>query len=1570
MRVAWHIDREVTVDKLIQWQARPVFITSTFRDMHAERDYLNSHVFPELEERLRERFTHLEPIDLRIGVETVSTDEQHAKELLVLKVCLAEVKRSRPFLIALLGDRYGWVPPEERMIAAAQEAGFDQPVAGRSVTDLEIDYGVLDKSEQEQRSFFYFRAPLPYDKMPPAIAAEYSERHNPDPKARAAAEQLSNLKQRIVDRVPDRVRHYTAQWDSDRQCVTGLEAWGQQVVEDLWPELKTETAAHAQQGEISWQQAERLNLEQFIEDRSLDFTGRESILNELEQFATAPDKADSLPGMATNTDWGRCLTGPAGAGKSAVFAQLYRRFQTGNQLMLAHAAGTSPRSSNIDDMLRAWIDELATKLNIENPLPDDAKPEDIEQQFRMLLGRAGDTQRVVILVDALNQFEATNRGRYLSWLPPIWPANVRFIATAIPGDETNALKQREGIEALALEAMQREEAEQIVKTIYSRYHREVNREVQAELLSKKQATGEPAYGNPLWLHLATEHLNQLDADDFARAEQDFAGTPEQRQHQLILRLIEEMPTDVPALYSWMLNRAEKTFGENWTRAFVNLIAVSRAGWREIDLKVMMPIVSGQTWDDLQFAVLRRFFRGHICQRGVYNQCDFTHVQLRKSVVKRNLEDTKNTRNLHDRIANYLFTIPRDDPLHESETMFHLYEADNRARTAQYYGGWLTSAEKLGASSVLAELILQGEKQSVTNNDANNNPGLAWTESLLHADKSKASQRGIICNRYIFELNGLLEPHTVLSTRFGLIRFTTATLQALIDAAPDNAQWQRDLSFCHEKIGEIRQAQGDLAGALAAFEWSLAIAKQMADQYPRDAQWQRDLSVSQERIGDILHAQGDLSGALAAYQRNLAINDQLSGQESSKTQWQEQPAFPLYKIGDVLRQKGELRNSISAHERSLAIFKKLVDKDAANTGYQRGLVANYDKIAENYQIQGDLGGALTACERSLQITTELSNQDPGDTRLQRDLSVSFDRIGTTRKAQGILVEALTAFQKSLAIRQQLSKLDPSNTDWQRDLTLSRNQIGAIFQMQGNLDEALTAYDSGMEIRQQLADQDPSNLRWQWDLSSSFHLRGDVLRSQANLDSALSAFENSLAIRKRLANQHPENTRWQLGLSDSYNEIGKSRQAMGDIVGAITAFESSRDLATQFAAQNSANAECQLTLAASMFAIGGIRQLQGNMDSAYTAYKESEVITKLLSDQNPDNAEYQQKLAVCFERIGAIHRAQNDLDGALSFFERNLTICQRLAKRAPGNVEWQQNLADALDEISTIYSKQANWDGALTAFKRALAIREQLTHRHPDHAELQRSLSITLNKIGTFYREQGDLGSALHAYEESKTLCKQLAEQHPGNADLQFNLSVSYERIGTVRQTQGDLPGALTAFEWSLTICNRLADDNPGNHQWQRWVSMSYDYIGAIHRAQGDLRNALTAFDKSLLIRQQQVNKNPGDVQRQRDLSQSYEYVADIMESQGDLSGAKSAIEQNLAIAKQLAKRSQDNADLQTDLARSCYNMSDLTNQLSNPDEARNYRSNCYSILQRMEDAGMHIDKTMANIYEQLKQEFNH
>jgi WD40 repeat protein len=83
-----------------------VFVSSTFRDMHAERDYLNRFVFPELRARcLRQGWDFL-GVDLRWGI----TEEEAEREG-ALALCLAEIERCRPFFVAFLGDRYGTVLP-------------------------------------------------------------------------------------------------------------------------------------------------------------------------------------------------------------------------------------------------------------------------------------------------------------------------------------------------------------------------------------------------------------------------------------------------------------------------------------------------------------------------------------------------------------------------------------------------------------------------------------------------------------------------------------------------------------------------------------------------------------------------------------------------------------------------------------------------------------------------------------------------------------------------------------------------------------------------------------------------------------------------------------------------------------------------------------------------------------------------------------------------------------------------------------------------------------------------------------------------------------------------------------------------------------------------------------------------------------------------------------------------------------------------------------------------------------------------------------------------------------------
>src|SRR4051794_34552070 len=113
------------------WRTVRVFISSTFRDMHAERDHLVKVVFPELRERVLPHRVHLVDVDLRWGVTKEQADNDRALDL-----CLKQIDECRPFFVGVLGQRYGWVP---RRFPADVLSNYSwvQHQTGKSVTEFE-----------------------------------------------------------------------------------------------------------------------------------------------------------------------------------------------------------------------------------------------------------------------------------------------------------------------------------------------------------------------------------------------------------------------------------------------------------------------------------------------------------------------------------------------------------------------------------------------------------------------------------------------------------------------------------------------------------------------------------------------------------------------------------------------------------------------------------------------------------------------------------------------------------------------------------------------------------------------------------------------------------------------------------------------------------------------------------------------------------------------------------------------------------------------------------------------------------------------------------------------------------------------------------------------------------------------------------------------------------------------------------------------------------------------------------------------------------------------------------------
>jgi WD40 repeat protein len=160
----------------VPWEKAHLFISSTFNDMHAERDFLVKKVFPRLAEWCEQRKLRMVDIDLRWGV----TEEDATRNKNVVEVCLRRIDECRPFFLCFLGQRYGWVPKREDLSEATlgDFPGVGEAVDGKySVTEMEILHAVMrpfhpeSRIQQEdlhpaQHAFFFLREGSYLDHLP------------------------------------------------------------------------------------------------------------------------------------------------------------------------------------------------------------------------------------------------------------------------------------------------------------------------------------------------------------------------------------------------------------------------------------------------------------------------------------------------------------------------------------------------------------------------------------------------------------------------------------------------------------------------------------------------------------------------------------------------------------------------------------------------------------------------------------------------------------------------------------------------------------------------------------------------------------------------------------------------------------------------------------------------------------------------------------------------------------------------------------------------------------------------------------------------------------------------------------------------------------------------------------------------------------------------------------------------------------------------------------------------------------------------------------------------------------
>ncbi|XP_069616642.1 telomerase protein component 1 [Ranitomeya imitator] len=634
-----------------KWRSVRVFISSTFRDMHSERDLLIGQVMPQLRQRAACHFLSLEEVDLRWGI-----TEEETKNDRQLSLCLSEVVRSQIF-IGILGERYGHVPNKYSVPLLPEYQWIQTYPAGRSITELEAMQFLQTNTSGHPRALFYFRNRDAIRSVPshwlPDFASESQE----------AEKRMLALKNRVVKHPAVRSYLYSCQWGGEndgKPQMSALEDFGARVLNDVWQVIE-----HDYLGEESNEfddDEDQLTQEGFQEWHERHSFARNKQITQV--CAQILEKRRSSPSS------GRVflVVGQPSQGKTVFMADLVTRLTlVSSASVIYHFTGATQRSKDVEAMIKGFCKQLNKRLQRENKSLSSYRDALAEFQVLLLLIsrslKRSDT--LSLLIDGADVLCGYAGALTSDWIPDILPQRVNLVLSVTEGSSLcSTLSKRKGITLIPLGRLEPSERAELVRgklAVYGKKLEESAFNNQMRLLMTKKGTRDPLY-----LTLACEEL---------RANAIFENLSED---------IQKLPATLPQLLQKRLSTLEEEHGADTITVALTAICISRNGLLERDLLRILSslqqvrsiytanwaemLVAATSTDNLPMATFSLLLGGLRSVLGLWShnltsdpRLHLSSCLLREAVEKRYFGRPEVVRAVHLLMAAHFWTVssPKD-----------------------------------------------------------------------------------------------------------------------------------------------------------------------------------------------------------------------------------------------------------------------------------------------------------------------------------------------------------------------------------------------------------------------------------------------------------------------------------------------------------------------------------------------------------------------------------------------------------------------------------------------------------------------------------------------------------------------------------------------------------------------------------------------------------------------------------------------------------------------------------------------------------------------------------------------
>jgi WD40 repeat protein len=470
-----------------------VFVSSTFKDMEPERNYLQAHAFKNLAAYCQQHGWQFQAVDLRWGIPDEAGVDQKTVDL-----CLKEIRRCqqlspRPNFLILLGDRYGWCPPpaeisqhewgalvryiktvdrklldfwyklDENEVMRSPDGrigGMFELQPRRGEREKWAEYQAWEPVEKELRQMLLEaarKAKLPSEALEKyyasAIHQEIIEGAFKSPSAR---EHVTCFVREPASTIPaSRVADLTDADPEKRAMLGELKRKLDSLLKENYHEYTADLAdLDTQKPSIEWLdqrvydelkavidgemvkavemtplEAEDADHRAFAENRALIFVGREDLITQIQEY---------VAGVAETPFW---ILGTPGSGKSALLSKAIDQIRKKNQTItiISRFIGTTSLSSDVRSLLPNLYQAITSAPGVSLKKDKGGKEPNREVPIeypRLAMFMASFLRSIVVdrplvvVLDAIDQFPSGDPGRDLQWLPDMLAPNLKVIVSA------------------------------------------------------------------------------------------------------------------------------------------------------------------------------------------------------------------------------------------------------------------------------------------------------------------------------------------------------------------------------------------------------------------------------------------------------------------------------------------------------------------------------------------------------------------------------------------------------------------------------------------------------------------------------------------------------------------------------------------------------------------------------------------------------------------------------------------------------------------------------------------------------------------------------------------------------------------------------------------------------------------------------------------------------------------------------------------------------------------------------------------------------------------------------------